>query len=194
MATVKTYQPEGDIKSYAVKMFGNHGKGIGVKGKDNGVLLLLALDDREVWIESGYGLEGFVTDGFAGESSRAMVPFFRTGEYGRGLVAGATRVAHASGKAARDPIWRRRRKRQPSANTGDSPGLCIILLSFSSRSAGAASGVSVVSGVGPFGGCFRRGFGAAGSAGIRRRGWRVRRWPVRRRRWWSELVTDLIER
>ena len=74
-------------------MFENHGSGIGDKGKDNGVLILLALDDRQVWIETGYGLEGFITDGFAGETSRAMAPFFRDGEYGRGLVAGATRVA-----------------------------------------------------------------------------------------------------
>ncbi len=131
VATVKTYQPEGDIKSYAVKMFGNHGKGIGVKGKDNGVLLLLALDDREVWIESGYGLEGFVTDGFAGESSRAMVPFFRTGEYGRGLVAGATRVAQriAEGRNVNLEL-----APAPQAQTqrrtrgGFPPGLWIILL------------------------------------------------------------------
>src|SRR5688572_1427475 len=131
VATVKTFQPEGDIKSYAVKMFANHGKGIGVKGKDNGVLLLLALDDREVWIETGYGLEGFVTDGFAGESSRAMVPFFRTGEYGRGLVAGATRVAQriAEGRNVNLEL-----APAPQAQTqrrtrgGFPPGLWIILL------------------------------------------------------------------
>ena len=93
VATIKTFQPYGDIQSYAVKMFENHGRGIGTKGKDNGVLILLALDDRQVRIETGYGLEGFITDGFAGETSRSMVPFFRPGDYGQGLVAGATRVA-----------------------------------------------------------------------------------------------------
>ena len=55
VTTIKTFQPEGDLKSYAVKLFENHGKGIGIKGKDNGVLIVLALDDRQVWIESGYG-------------------------------------------------------------------------------------------------------------------------------------------
>ena len=74
VTTIKTFQPEGDLKSYAVKMFENHGKGIGIKGKDNGVLIVLALDDRQVWIESGYGLEGFLTDGFNGETSRSMTP------------------------------------------------------------------------------------------------------------------------
>lgn len=93
VATVKTFQPAADLKSYAVEMFENGGKGIGAKGKDNAVLIVLALDDRQVWIETGYGLEGFITDGFAGETSRAMVPAFRNGDFGGGLVEGATRVA-----------------------------------------------------------------------------------------------------
>src|SRR5688500_8147157 len=93
VATIKTFQPFADLQSYAVEMFENGGQGIGTKGKDNGVLIVLAIDDRQVRIETGYGLEGFITDGFAGETSRSMVPFFREAEYGRGLVAGATRVA-----------------------------------------------------------------------------------------------------
>ncbi len=123
VATVKTFQPWPDIKSMAVKMFQNGGKGIGTKGKDNGALLLLALDDRQVWVEVGYGLEGFVTDGFAGETSRdTMVPFFRRGEYGQGLLAGATRLAGriAEGRnvdlpltPVRPPATARRQGRHP---------------------------------------------------------------------------------
>lgn len=94
VATVKTYQPWGDIQSYANRMFENHGRGIGQKGRDNGLLVLLAVDDRRVWIETGYELEAFITDGFAGETSReVMAPFFRQGQYGQGLLAGATRLA-----------------------------------------------------------------------------------------------------
>src|SRR5688500_16363253 len=93
IATVKTFQPFADPQSYAVEMFENGGQGIGAKGKDNGVLIVMAVDDRQVRIEPGYGLEGFITDGFAGETSRSVVPFFREREYGRGLMAGATRVA-----------------------------------------------------------------------------------------------------
>lgn len=94
VATVKTFQPWPDLKSYAVKMFENGGRGIGAKGKDNGLLLLVAVDDRQVWIEVGYGLEGFVTDGFAGETTRnTIAPFFRSGNYGQGILAGATRLA-----------------------------------------------------------------------------------------------------
>lgn len=94
VAAVKSFQPWPDIQSYATKMFENHGKGIGDKARDNGLLVVLAVDDRRVWIETGYDLEGFVTDGFAGETSRdVMTPYFRRGEYGPGLAAGVARVA-----------------------------------------------------------------------------------------------------
>ena len=94
VATVKTFQPAADIRSYATEMFENQGKGIGQKGRDNGMLVLLAVDDRQVWSEVGYDLEGIITDGFAGETGRqTMAPFFRRGDYGGGLVAGVTRFA-----------------------------------------------------------------------------------------------------
>jgi uncharacterized protein len=93
VATIPTYEPYGDIHEYAVKLFENHGKGIGDKGKDNGVLILLALKEREVRIEVGYGLEQWITDGFAGETRRQyMAPQFREGRYGAGLRAGVERI------------------------------------------------------------------------------------------------------
>lgn len=99
VATVKTFQPWGDLQSYATKMFENGGRGLGGKS-DSGLLVLLALDERQVWIEVGYGLEGAVTDGFAGETSRrVMTPYFRQGQYGPGLAAGLRRLVE---RIARD--------------------------------------------------------------------------------------------
>jgi uncharacterized protein len=93
VATVATIEPYGDIREYANKLFENHGKGIGTKGKDNGLLVLLALKERKVWVEVGYSLEQWVTDGFAGETSRNyMVPQFRSGSYGAGMRAGVERI------------------------------------------------------------------------------------------------------
>jgi len=93
VATVNTIEPYGDIREYANKLFENHGKGVGQKGKDNGLLILLALKERKVWVEVGYTLEQWVTDGFAGETSRTyMVPQFRTGNYGAGMRAGTERI------------------------------------------------------------------------------------------------------
>jgi uncharacterized protein len=94
VATVKTFAPAADIRSFANEMFENGGRGIGQKGRDNGMLLVLAVDDRQVWAEVGYDLEGIITDGFSGEVSRqTMVPFFRSNDYGAGLLAGVTAFA-----------------------------------------------------------------------------------------------------
>jgi uncharacterized protein len=93
VTTVATFKPSGSIQEYAVKLFENHGRGIGEKGKDNGLLMVLAVQDRQVWIEVGYGLEGFITDGFSGETSRQyMIPFFRKGQYGEGVRTGVQRI------------------------------------------------------------------------------------------------------
>lgn len=100
VATIKTFEPWGDIRTYAAKMFENRGRGIGQKGRDNGALVLVAVDDRRVQIEVGYDLEAFVTDGFAGETSReVMAPHFRQGRYGEGLVAGVTTLAQRIAEA-----------------------------------------------------------------------------------------------
>jgi uncharacterized protein len=119
VATVKTFQPSADIRVFATEMFENHGRGIGHKGRDNGLLLLLAVDDREVWAEVGYDLEGIITDGYAGETSReTMVPFFRKGDYGGGLVAGATRLASRIAEArgvTLDGVQAVRQRRTPGS-------------------------------------------------------------------------------
>ena len=54
---------------------------IGWKGKDNGVLLLLAMEDHRSRLEIGYGYEGVINDARAGDILRDMAPFMRKGEY-----------------------------------------------------------------------------------------------------------------
>ena len=170
VTTVKTFQPWADLQSYAVKMFENGGKGIGTKGQDNGILIVLALDDRQVWIETGYGLEGFITDGFAGETSRGMTPFFRQGDYGQGLLAGATRVAQrvAQGRNVNldvAPIQAPRAEGRSNRKSNFPVGLIVILIIIflNMRNGGGRGrrGSRWISGVGPFGG----GFGGGGSWG-----------------------------
>src|SRR5687767_6781702 len=93
VATVPSLDGFGTIDELALRVFENGGRGIGQKGKDNGALIVLALKERQVRIEVGYDLEEFITDGFAGETIRqVMIPEFRSAQYGRGLLAGATRL------------------------------------------------------------------------------------------------------
>jgi len=62
---------------------------LGSKGKDDGILLLVARDDHKVRFEVGYGLEGDLPDAKAGRSIRdEMVPRFRAGDYAGGVTAG----------------------------------------------------------------------------------------------------------
>jgi uncharacterized membrane protein YgcG len=107
VATIRTFKPYGDLKEYALEMFENRGRGIGDKGKDNGLLVLLAVDDREVWVEVGYDLEQFITDGFSGETSRRyMIPEFRKGAdrrtHCRATERDARRPATSTGSSG---IW-----------------------------------------------------------------------------------------
>lgn len=91
VASVKTFAPFGSIEDYAVKLFER--AGIGGKGKDNGVLILVAVDDHRARIEVGYGEEGFLTDGVCGEIIRTrMLPAFRQNAYGEGLLGATTEV------------------------------------------------------------------------------------------------------
>ena len=181
VATVPTYQPYADINEYAVKMFQNGGRGIGQKGKDNGLLVVVAVDDHRIKIETGYDVEGIVPDGYAGETIRQYItPAFRQGRYGPGLVAGVTRLANhiAEGRGTALPDQLRQ---QPSADRTPDTGISLstiifIAIFFLALSRGARrqrrrfwgggpwSGWS--GGIGPFGGGgFGGGFGGFGGGG-----------------------------
>jgi len=91
VVTVETIAPSQSIEEYAVHLFEK--AGIGQKKQDNGLLVLFAMNERQVRIEVGYDLEGFIPDGYAGDTIRQeMLPAFRRGEYGPGLLAGTTRL------------------------------------------------------------------------------------------------------
>ncbi len=91
VVTIKTTAPL-DAKTYAVELFKKWG--IGQKGKDNGVLILAAIEDKRVEIEVGYGLEGILTDGFSGRTlDDKVIPYFKSGDFGQGLYEGAATLA-----------------------------------------------------------------------------------------------------
>ena len=83
---------EGDtVEGFALRAFNEWG--LGQADRDNGVLILIARDEREMRIEVGYGLEGALTDAEAGRIIRSeFVPAFRNGDYDGGTLAGASAV------------------------------------------------------------------------------------------------------
>jgi uncharacterized protein len=181
VATVPTIEPFGDINEYAVRLFENHGRGIGAKGKDNGALIVLALKERKVRIEVGYDLEQWITDGYAGETSREfMAPLFRQGQYGPGLLAGterlAGRIAQARGVSLQGvPVPQSRRR---ETNDGLPFWLIILIIAIfiwlgrsgrrgpRSRYWGGGPWSGWSSGVGPFGGGWSSGGGGGFGGGF----------------------------
>jgi uncharacterized protein len=85
VVTLKSTQPL-VAKDYAIQLMEKWQ--VGQKGKDNGIILLAAIDDRQVTIEVGYGLEGAITDAIAGRIlDQDLIPQFKNNNYGAGLIA-----------------------------------------------------------------------------------------------------------
>jgi uncharacterized protein len=75
------------------------GWGVGLKGKNEGALLLLAIGDRRNRLEVGYGLEPILPDGFAGSVLREMRPALRQQKYGEALMAAADTIGNTVAKS-----------------------------------------------------------------------------------------------
>ncbi len=80
-----------DIVTYGVELFENWK--IGNEEYDNGVLLLLSMEEREIRIEVGYGLEGAIPDGRAGEILDSVTPDLSSGNYSDGLLRAFYQIA-----------------------------------------------------------------------------------------------------
>ena len=80
-----------EILDYGVALY--QAWGIGKKGTDRGVLILLATQDRKYWIHTGYGLEPILPDGKVGGFGREAVPLLRAGNYGGAVTLMTSRVA-----------------------------------------------------------------------------------------------------
>ncbi len=92
--------------------------GVGKKGKDNGLLIVVAFDDRKMWISTGYGLEGAIPDAVAKRIiENYMKPNFRNEDYFQGLdEATSILIGLAEGEFEADEI----------ASETSSPGSGII--------------------------------------------------------------------
>ncbi|MFN4227273.1 MAG: TPM domain-containing protein [Candidatus Ratteibacteria bacterium] len=82
--TIKSLEKEKTIEEYANEIFNNWK--IGKKGKDNGVLILIVLNERQIRIEVGYGLEELLTDSKCGKIIRdVMAPSFKENDFYNGI-------------------------------------------------------------------------------------------------------------
>jgi uncharacterized protein len=119
---VPTTQPEA-IEQYSIRVVEEWK--LGRARPDDGVLLLVAKDDRTLRIEVGYGLEGALTDATANRIiEEVIVPQFRAGDYYGGIAAGVDRIIRVvDGEALPAPPARN----APSAQSLE-PLLPIVLM------------------------------------------------------------------
>lgn len=135
--TVPSTAPE-TIEEYSVAVFDRWK--IGKRGQDNGLLFLVAVQDRRLRITTGYGLEGILPDGKIGEiRDREILPYFRAGRYAEGILRGTGELARvilgqgqedARGQQPAAPAARHQ-SRFGSRSTGILLGIFIFLVLFS---------------------------------------------------------------
>ncbi len=107
--TVKSTVPL-EAQQYAQHVFDRWK--IGKKGKDNGVLILVAVDDRKMWIATGYGVEGVLPDGKVGEiRDKVLLPLFRQSRYGEGIFQGVKTVGSVLAGGQVDAPKRERKRK-----------------------------------------------------------------------------------
>lgn len=109
-----------DIADYGVKL--GRAWGIGQKGKNNGVLLLIAVGDRKLTIQTGYGVEGAVPDAITSQIiEKEIKPKFKQGDYYGGVTAGTDAlIKYTKGEYKQD--------KKHSRDKGGPGGFIIIII------------------------------------------------------------------
>jgi uncharacterized protein len=146
--------------------------GVGEKGKNEGVLLLVVVRDRRTRLEVGYGLEPILPDGFDGGILREMAPALRGKQYGEAFLAAAqtigARVASAKGVELKTAPLRRRAMRReqriPWWMVLGGIGVLIWLLSMGGKGSGGGGFGGLLAGM-LLGNMMGRGLGSGQGGG-----------------------------
>lgn len=127
-----------DIADVALKILRDWG--VGNKTTNNGVVLLVAKEDRKVRIETGYGLEGAIPDMIAASIiDNSITPNFKEGNYYRGLDAGTDAIIKAAAGEYKAPVgYSNRKKKGPGI--GSIIFILIILVVIFSGAGGGGNG------------------------------------------------------
>lgn len=139
---------------------------LGDEKRDDGVLFLVALEDRALRIEVGQGLEGTLPDITTGRIIRdTVVPFFREGRYEAGVVAGLQEIAQRlGGQLSGAPVYSAPRSRTRSG--GGSFFIPFLLFFFLAPRIFGRRRSRRIYGPGGFGGFGGGGFGGGGFGGF----------------------------
>jgi len=127
IVTVDSLEDE-PVEDVAVRLFKEWG--IGKKGTDEGLLVLLAIKDRKNRVEVGYGLEPIIPDGYAGGVLRGIRPILRQENYGGALMAAAQQFGQRIAETKGVTIEGQARRQSRSKDSGGGGGFFGIVIAF----------------------------------------------------------------
>src|SRR6202140_1032131 len=130
VVTVKSVDSQ-DVVSYAVALYQKWG--IGAKGKDRGVLILIATQDHKYWTAVGYGLEGILPDGKVGGFAGEMGTLVKSGDYNGAATLITSRIAAVIAQDAGVTLDNMPQTRPAQTHPQSSPGagaVVILILVF----------------------------------------------------------------
>jgi uncharacterized protein len=149
MALVTVASLEGEpIEDVANTIF--RAWGVGQKGKNEGILLLISIGDRRSRLEVGYGLEPILPDGLDGSILREMRAALRQGDYGDAMMAAAETIGSAIAKAKKVELTARLPRRTQPAASDSFPwpvllgGAFFLLLLLARGGRGGGGGLGVL--------------------------------------------------
>ena len=154
-----------EIRQYGVDLARTWG--IGQKGKDNGVVLLVAPTERKLAIEVGYGLEGDLPDVVSAHIiNNEMLPYFYNGNYEAGIKSGIVAISQVfEGNYEAKPTQSRRELRKKGSWILPVLWIPLMLVFFFGRRRGRRHGSSGLMGGILAGALISRSMGGGGSSG-----------------------------
>ncbi len=129
VVTINTLNGE-SVQQYAVEL--EDAWKVGQKGTDRGVIILLAVNDRKRFIETGYGLEGILPDGKVGDIGRQMMPMLRNNDFDGAVTLAVDEISQVIAQDAGVQLpplthWGAQQQ-QPHATVGQVIGGIVFLI------------------------------------------------------------------
>lgn len=158
-----------DYNEYANRLY--EAWGIGKKGEDRGVLVFVTIKERKMRIETGYGMEGLIPDGLAGQiRDDYIVPYLKQDRFGEGILNGVLAIAGIIAKDAGVTLDGDAPVKRPAMRRSGIPSLIFIflflLVLFSmGRRRGGLLPLLLLMSMGRGGGYYGGGYGRGGFGG-----------------------------
>jgi uncharacterized protein len=113
------------ISELAVRV--QHDWGVGQRGKDESVVIALSVEDRKIFLATGYGSEGYLPDGKVGEIRDLATPFLRSNDFSTGLYTADLAIAQVAAAAHGVTLTGAAAQPLPRARGGDDSGVLSLV-------------------------------------------------------------------